>query len=420
MLRIVRALIRSVRDRGIRYTISKVNIHLLALPAGVFFAVFDRLTNYPRKNVVVYIRGSVPDSDTLALLDELTDEGEERQLHILSNNQVDRSQLTPWEATTSFPQLHTLALFRSLAGSQVVFCKSDTHLRWYRIFDFTERKYVRLYHGPITKAYSTNYTTSYTRTVMENLSFLDVTPKYRSVGSDVERYFRASSESRHPERFVKWGYPRYNRIRQFIDNENESVLSDNLKSILDEGEYVNVLYAPTHKDGTYETTFFPFPDFDTSELKEWCYDKKLRIFLRPHPGDEAKLNHLVDNDIIYFAGESVVHSATELMPYMDGLITDYSSIYIEYLLFDRPIIFLKDNHRLFNQTRGLAFDYDRYFPGCKPNTFEEFLESLTVIVRNNDDGYSKERKFVRDSFLPPLRDSFLKLALSEKNNFEKP
>ena len=43
----------------------------------------------------------------------------------------------------------------------------------------------------------------------------------------------------------------------------------------------------------------------------------------------------------------------------DILITDYSSIYIDYLLLDRPLIFLPYDKEQYLKGRGMNFEYDK-------------------------------------------------------------
>ena len=46
------------------------------------------------------------------------------------------------------------------------------------------------------------------------------------------------------------------------------------------------------------------------------------------------------NNRIISANQDKFEDVMELLKYVDVLITDYSSIYIDFLLLDRPIIFL--------------------------------------------------------------------------------
>lgn len=401
------AIIEYFNERGLRPTLAKIAVHLLSLPAGLIFAVYDWVTTHDRQDVTISIPGSQPESDTYALLDTLSERQEPGQLTVLSYKTVDTSQLDLWEdITVRTPRHHTLSCFRALARSDVVLCKHDSHLKWYRMFDTSDRTYVRSYHGPITKAYGATRTESQP-TYHSMVPRPDTTIKLRVVNSDTERYFRASAEGRHPQRFRKWGYPRFDRLWRFVDGDATPVLPPSTcETLATEDSTTDILYAPTHKDRDYVTTFVPYPNADPERLQAWCHENNVRLFLRPHPGESPRMDHLVDSETILLADQSIASAATELLPHMDGLITDYSSIYVEFLPFNRPIVFVPDNHERFCEIRGLAFDYERYFPGPKPQTFSDFLAALEQVV-TGEDGYADERGFVRETFTPRTEYSFL-------------
>lgn len=417
MIGLIRSVLDSVSDNGVRYTVIQVGLRLLAPLAAVLFLLYDRATAERASGVTTTIRGTTPESDTFALLEQCGARERDLTVHVCSRDGVDDEQLGLWDApgvTVTSSRFHSLGCIRSISRSSVVVCKQDADLKWYRLFDTSDRTWIRLYHGPITKSYGRTRTGSRPRRTSPIKSVFADGIAHRSVNSDVERYFRSSSEDRHPGRYPTWGYPRFDRIHRFVNGESEPVLPAETEAVVDDAETTNVLYAPTHKDGAYETTFFPFPEFDLPRLRAFCEENDVRIFIRPHPGNEDRYTHLTDGEHLVFAGQQFANSATELMPYMDGLITDYSSIYVEFLPFDRPVVFVKDNHERFLQVRGLAFDYDRYFPGPKTETFDSFLETLEGIGDGTaDPGYAERRAFVRETFAPDHDRPFLAAVLDD-------
>ena len=82
----------------------------------------------------------------------------------------------------------------------------------------------------------------------------------------------------------------------------------------------------------------------------------------------------------------------EELPRFDLLITDYSSIYIDYLLLDRPVIFLPYDEKEYLARRGMNFEYRDVTPGPKPDTMESFMEAIADAFTN--DSYRDERKRV--------------------------
>lgn len=75
----------------------------------------------------------------------------------------------------------------------------------------------------------------------------------------------------------------------------------------------------------------------------------------------------------------------------DILITDYSSIYIDYLLLDRPLIFLPYDKEQYLKGRGMNFEYDKVTPGAKPDSQQKFIDAIAEICHGRD-RYQQERQ----------------------------
>ena len=66
----------------------------------------------------------------------------------------------------------------------------------------------------------------------------------------------------------------------------------------------------------------------------------------------------------------------------DVLITDYSSVYIDYEVLNKPIIFAMDDFESYKNSRGFVFEdnLENYMPGTVVQTEGEFLE----LIKNQD------------------------------------
>ena len=85
------------------------------------------------------------------------------------------------------------------------------------------------------------------------------------------------------------------------------------------------------------------------------------------------------------------------MAMSDLLITDYSSIFFDFLLLDRPIIFFAyDLEDYLQNDRNMYFNYDSMTPGAKCRTYDELELQLEQIVKNGcQDQYADTREKVR-------------------------
>ena len=67
----------------------------------------------------------------------------------------------------------------------------------------------------------------------------------------------------------------------------------------------------------------------------------------------------------------------------DLLITDYSSIFSDYLIFDKPIIFAKFDHLNYLKYRGIKINYED-LPGPKVSGWDELLNETNKILYDVD------------------------------------
>ncbi len=82
----------------------------------------------------------------------------------------------------------------------------------------------------------------------------------------------------------------------------------------------------------------------------------------------------------------------------DALITDYSSVYFDYLLLDRPIGFAVGDMKDYEGERGFTVDnpYD-YMPGEKFSDGEGMLEFVRSVF-SGIDPYGAKRREMNDIF----------------------
>jgi CDP-glycerol glycerophosphotransferase (TagB/SpsB family) len=143
-----------------------------------------------------------------------------------------------------------------------------------------------------------------------------------------------------------------------------------------------VLYCPTYR--SEETRFFPFKEFDIKALNRFLEDHNTTILVRGHVYEKSSYSRFLSDRIIDF-GFSQCNDINAVLPQIDALITDYSSIYIDYMLMDRPLIFVPYDLAEYEKSRGLLFnDYQFWTPGYQVLTYPEFIQALTEIISGQD------------------------------------
>ena len=171
-----------------------------------------------------------------------------------------------------------------------------------------------------------------------------------------------------------------------------------------------MFYFPTFRQGFSDLidgelniyNIFGFSNFDNARLDEFLDQNNICLFIKLHPNEKNRIEsmrNLISERLILFEDSSLEERETDLYEVLNGidiLLTDYSSIYFDYLLLDRPIIFLPHDLEYYRETRGFLLEpYDFWTPG--PKVFsQDVLEAEILNFINNKDYYSSEREIIKN------------------------
>lgn len=239
---------------------------------------------------------------------------------------------------------------------------------------------------------------------------------YRDVLTTLEHLVAVMAESFgiEKEKVKIWGQPRNDLILK--PELGEDCLDQITGTLLPCKK--KVLYAPTYREGE-SVKLFPFPDMNLENLREYLEKEQILLFVRTHIEELGDGNAYMGGRIVNL-GPEILEDITEYLFVFDVLITDYSSVYIDYLLLDRPIIFLPYDEEDYLKKRGMNFVYEEVTPGEKPKDFQEFLKALDHAFTL--DAFKMQRREVNDIFnqvTEPCSGYICRQILMKENKNEK-
>lgn len=187
---------------------------------------------------------------------------------------------------------------------------------------------------------------------------------------------------------------------------NDELFKENGFKIFEEIHYSKlVIWMPTWRQGSGVTDIidsevqFPILTSDNiGTMDEFLTSQNILLIIKPHPYQKNNLifhNHftnikIIDNEYLFNKGITLY----ELLGQSDALLTDYSSVYFDYLLLDRPIGFTSVDYDSYNQNRGFVVnDPEKIMPGDHIHNFESLIVFLKKISSNQDE-FSENRKAV--------------------------
>lgn len=197
----------------------------------------------------------------------------------------------------------------------------------------------------------------------------------------LEEVFRPAFSSRH---FLVVGYP-----RNTFDCSEQALLGADRRIMQQVENWQRLkrriaLIVPTFRES--RSTPMGLDSATCRDLDAWCEKNRVELIFKFHPWERVTADitgkhlHLYETDADLYP----------LMGFANAMVTDYSSIYMDFLLLDKPVLFLiPDLEDYVRLDRQIQFDYAAMTPGPKVETWPALLNALEQQWA--DDSYRSQR-----------------------------
>lgn len=190
------------------------------------------------------------------------------------------------------------------------------------------------------------------------------------------------------ENFFALGFPR---------NDALTNSKCDLKPLFPDVDFDKILvWYPTyrqHKCGLSTASANALPIINDGEkakkLNEFAKENRLLLVLKPHFVQDLSyirnlhLSNIVFIDDSFFVKNNI--SSYEFVGNCDALVTDYSSIYYDYTLCDKPIALIWEDYEDYKRFPGFAPGAEELMGGGeKVYNLEEFVQFLKRVVEGKD------------------------------------
>ena len=272
-------------------------------------------------------------------------------------------------------------------------------------FSSKRHVYVNLWHGmPIKKlGYCENNLDKY------------LLKRYRFLGDNSHLFVTSDI---FKQLFVSCFLMKYDNIHVTGSSRNDVIWdnsnSDNIENVYHLKQYKHVVfYLPTFKcaggkrekqlDKNFNNIFY-MDDYDKNIFKEVIEQEDILFLIKPHPHEENFYKEhpeiIPDGDrfkVIY--NEDLEQNGIdlyEMFSHIDLMLCDYSSVAIDYLILNKPVIYLNNLAKEYSKGRGmiLSDNFEILMPGVKVNNFKVFMTELINNLKTD------EYKQTREKMLP--------------------
>ena len=167
-----------------------------------------------------------------------------------------------------------------------------------------------------------------------------------------------------------------------------------------------IIWLPTFRnsnlrnDGKISSLGIEYKEGDLENLNAFLKEEDMLLLIKLHPWETGLIDKKTLSNIINIQDTDIPsqYSLYHLLGQMDVLLTDYSSIYTDFLLLDRPIGFVYSDFAEYRNTRGFIFEHvEEIMPGAHIHNFTELI-SFFKDISCNKDNFVSERERIRRLF----------------------
>ena len=136
-------------------------------------------------------------------------------------------------------------------------------------------------------------------------------------------------------------------------------------------------------------------DDEMKKMDELLMENDVVMIIKLHPFQNRKLIcdmseyaniQLIENEDLLRADIQI----NQILGYADALISDYSSVAVDYLVTDRPIGFTLDDVETYGKERGFFWsDVKPWLPGKEIYSYEEMYGFMRDVIQGDDPGVDK-------------------------------
>ncbi len=247
-----------------------------------------------------------------------------------------------------------------------------------------DQVYINTWHGTPLKYMGYDIPGSKTslKNVQRNLLMADyiISPNKHTSHVFLDRY---KLNGLYQGEVLEGGYPRIDltyadeHAQTFTYLHQHQVIVDETKPV--------VMYTPTWKGTSISNPSGSINQIyeEIKVLQQLNPDKNILVKVHPYAYQLASRHQALKQ---YLVPDEM--DANLILGITDILITDYSSIFFDFMVTDKPIIFYAWDHELYSHYRGMYFNDDE-LPGPILDDIEEVGQKLQHITQSNQDDATK-------------------------------
>ena len=209
----------------------------------------------------------------------------------------------------------------------------------------------------------------------------------------------------------------------FKAEDNQILLVGNIRNdeLFKKEKEKNIIWMPTYRNSnnyhdSQEALIFSLGEEDFSKIQQILSKHGYQLYIKLHPLEESRLKVQMNHSTIHLLTEEIISeqygTLYTFLGTTSALITDYSSVFLDYYLLNRPVAFTINDYEEYKGKRGFVFeDIKSLMVGSVIRDSHDLLEFLESVMKS-EDSYIEERTKVNDK-VNTIQKDFTKTLLNE-------
>lgn len=205
------------------------------------------------------------------------------------------------------------------------------------------------------------------------------------------------------------GYPRNDLLLKEHKYEDLCFVDKEIYNLANKERVI--VYMPTHREAAFSFDDDYSFSLDLKRIDELMKRVKSFFILKLHPFVASLFEKESFSNILIYPSQSDIYP---VLKYTDILITDYSSVYFDFLFVDKPIIFYDYDYEEYSSNmQGFVYSYGKNTPGKRVNNQEILEQEVEKILEEGKDNFKNERNDVLNKFFT-YKDEFSSKRIIEE------
>jgi len=225
-----------------------------------------------------------------------------------------------------------------------------------------------------------------------------INPSYEIVASDntkTSTMFLSAEIDDENKRIIPLGLPKTDYLIEILSKCKMKLLKDIFYKSFPEINNRDkiILFLPTWRgDEGFNVLNY---GYNCTQVDSMLVENSAFMFINFHPFDENLRSSAIDKlgkrvYAISYGGDEI----TQLLCAADMFITDYSSLYSDFLIYDKPMVFAKFSHDEYIKERELQVDYNS-LPGNVVSNWGDMSAVISLQLTKNMNQYKGDRELWR-------------------------